>query len=387
MENPCQAEPAGIYVHIPFCVWKCPYCDFYSITDMSLKEAFLGALLDEMQIGKETGFFQKTRFSYDTLYIGGGTPSVLDAEQISRIIEAACRSFQILSDAEITIEVNPGTVTPEQLRGYRHAGVNRINIGVQSFQDANLKFLGRIHSAQNAHLAIRQARDAGFENLGLDLIYGIPGQSEKSWLADLHRAVAYRPEHLSCYMLTFESGTQMDDDRKKGRFCPADEALTARLFETTISFLEDHGYAQYEISNFARSVSKRSRHNQKYWTDAPYRGLGPSAHSFAAPERCWNCRSVKKYMETLSAGKLPIEKKETLTREQRILETIYAGLRKTDGIDIDNFNKRFSANFEKMFGEAITPLEKEGLIQRTQNRCLLSRRGMLFLDSIASILV
>jgi len=188
---------AGLYIHIPFCLKKCPYCDFYSITDTSLQPAFMDALASEMRMTRGG------TLPFDTLYMGGGTPSVLDVKAVGRIIKAARQSYEILSDAEITLEVNPGTVTPEQLSMYRCFGVNRINIGVQSFDPDHLCFLGRIHSSRDADLAVQWAQKAGYKNIGFDLIYGIPGQTKKSWLLDLQLAVEFEPQHLSCYMLSF----------------------------------------------------------------------------------------------------------------------------------------------------------------------------------------
>ena len=372
---------ASIYVHIPFCIKKCPYCDFYSITDQSLKQQFVEALIMEMQMVSSHPFL------FDTLYFGGGTPSVLKPENIGRIIENAYGLFNISTDTEITIEVNPGTVTPEKLKGYQSVGINRINIGVQSFNDEFLDFLGRIHSSNDAYLTIRGARKADFDNIGIDLIYGIPGQTKKTWLSDLQRAVEFEPEHLSCYMLTYEKGTPLDRERRQGKFKPASGSLLAELFETTMEYLAAHGYVQYEISNFAKNASRISRHNFKYWSFSPYLGFGPSAHSFIEPRRYWNCRSVKKYMESIKEGRLPVEEKEILSKEQRMMEMIYLGLRKTDGIDIDAIDENLGINFRRMFAEKIKQLEEDGYILSIQpkNRCALSRKGMLFLDSIASM--
>lgn len=376
-----QSQPAGLYVHIPFCIKKCPYCDFYSITDLSLKETFIGALMQEMHMNCNVSL------KFDTLYIGGGTPSVFGAKQVDAIIEKAYRLFKILPDTEITIEINPGTVKLDKLKGYKSSGINRINIGVQSFQDKNLSFLGRIHSSIDAKLAIKWARKAGFDNIGLDLIYGIPGQSEKTWLLDLKKAVEFGPEHLSCYMLTYEQGTPLDKERQKGDLNPMDDSLVCNLFETTIEFLSTCGYTQYEISNFAQSSSNKSRHNWKYWSFIPYMGFGPSAHSFLESERCWNCRSVKRYIKDLNMGKMPVEEREVLSKEQRMIEAICVGLRKTEGIDIDIFNKKFGVSFNRIFGEIINNLKEKGYIQFAQNRCSLSIKGMLFLDSITSMFV
>ncbi|MCP4688387.1 MAG: coproporphyrinogen III oxidase family protein, partial [Desulfobacterales bacterium] len=235
-------------------------------------------------------------FRFDSLYIGGGTPTVLDPRMIDRIIDSAHHRYTILPGAEITMEANPGAVDAAGLRAYRAAGVNRINIGVQSFHEENLRFLGRIHSSGDARLAMEWAGKAGFDNLGIDLIYGLPDQTKDAWLVDLRNAVLGSPAHLSCYMLTYESGVPMDRDRRMGKFTPLAESPSAELFTTTIEFLEARGYAQYEISNFARSRELRSRHNQKYWTHAPYLGFGPSAHAFIPPERRWNRAGVREYI-------------------------------------------------------------------------------------------
>jgi len=368
-------------MHIPFCVKKCPYCDFYSITDAALKKSFVSALIKEISMaGRNSPVF-------NTLYIGGGTPSVLSENSISRIVEAAYDSFNILPHTEITIEVNPGTVKPEKLKEYKGAGVNRISIGVQSFQKSNLNFLGRIHTVEDADLAIKWARDAGFENIGMDLIYGIPGQTRKSWLYDLEQAISYESEHLSCYMLTYESGTPMKKDLEKGSFKPLDEKTAGELFTATVEFLAGKGYAQYEISNFARAKNLRSRHNQKYWSFAPYIGLGPSAHSFIETRRCWNKASVTAYIKDLEEGRPPIDGQEVLSREQMMMESIFLGLRKADGIDVSEFNSRFDEDFFKILGKPIGDFEKKGLVVTNRKSCALTLKGVLFLDSITSMLV
>jgi len=386
-----DAQPAGLYIHIPFCLRKCPYCDFYSITDASFHRAFLDALSTEMRLNRGIDLV------FDTLYIGGGTPSVFDEKSIHQMVETARRSFKILPGAETTLEVNPGTVSLEKLKGYRRAGVNRINIGVQSFNSTNLAFLGRIHSNQDADLAIRWARSAGFNNIGLDLIYGIPDQTPALWLKDLKAAIEFEPQHLSCYILSFEPGTPMDRDRKKGRFEPMSEDRICDLFETTEKFLTDHSYVQYEISNFARESigesdlwiagDNRSRHNTKYWTFTPYLGLGPSAHSFIEPERFWNHADVGKYIQGLAQGKLPLAEKESLTLDQLMTEAVYLGLRQTRGISVDAFYEKFGVNFPGTFGEIIADLEEKGLMECSHGRCALTSKGMLVLDSIAALFI
>jgi len=378
--NSPDSKSGGIYIHIPFCIRKCDYCDFYSITDFSLIPDFVSALIREMGM-----MSFHADFPCDTLYLGGGTPSVLKPEQIRRILEAAFEYFDLRSQAEITLEANPGTLSPESLREFRNMGINRLNIGVQSFSDENLAFLGRIHTAQDAALALKSAEKAGFDNMGLDLIYALPGQSEKDWRADMEQALAFAPAHLSCYMLTYESGTRLTQKMEKGIFSPLEEESSGNLFEFTVNFLESKGYAQYEISNFARSPELQSLHNRKYWSFAPYIGLGPAAHSFLPPQRRWNCRSVTAYIDLLKQNILPEAGKEFLTSEQQMLEAVYLGLRKKEGILIREFEKRFAVCFDDLFGELRKELKKKGFLETDAARCALSVPGMRFLDSITSL--
>jgi oxygen-independent coproporphyrinogen-3 oxidase len=353
-----------------------------------MQSAFMDALFDEMHLRRSEAWV------FDTIYIGGGTPSLLDAKAIDQILENAHQSYQIFAEPEITLEINPGTVASEQLKGYKHAGVNRINIGVQSFDPAGLGFLGRTHSVDAADRTIKWSHKAGFEKMGLDLIYGIPEQTKQSWLSDLQRAVAFEPQHISCYMLTYEPGTPLDKDRRKKRFIPLSDDMICELYEATITFLSSCGYAQYEISNFAHTGSgkiqsfnpehNQSKHNQKYWSFVPYIGLGPSAHSFIEPQRFWNHSSVKKYIEDLATNRLPLKGKETLNQEQLIMEAIYLGLRQTKGISVDFFEQKFGQGFNAMFGGVVKDLEEKGLIKFSQNSWALTLKGMLLLDSVVA---
>jgi oxygen-independent coproporphyrinogen-3 oxidase len=334
----------------------------------------------------------KAPLLFDTLYLGGGTPSLLKAEVIDFIIETARNRFKFLKAAEITVEVNPGTVTFDQLKTYHRAGVNRINIGVQSFDQSNLDFLGRIHTVDDAIYILNASRKAGFENIGLDLIYGIPGQTLTSWLADLVKAVEFAPEHLACYMLTYEPKTPLSIARGKGEFNPLSEKIVVDLFETTHAFLTTNGYEQYEISNFSKKAIestglRRSRHNQKYWSGIPYLGLGPSAHSFFSSKRQWNHRSVRRYINDLNNGVLPIMGQEVLTRSQRMIEAFYLGLRQKNGITFESFNQAFGVDFEQVFRDVIPDLEEKELIEADQHHLSLSQKGLLFLDSITEMFI
>jgi oxygen-independent coproporphyrinogen-3 oxidase len=383
--NLSHNQNAGLYIHIPFCVRKCPYCDFYSVTDLALKPRFLKALIAETEMVAAEGL------DFDTLYIGGGTPSVYGYNDIGQIIAAISRNFDLRPDAEINIEVNPGTVSIKQLKGYREAGINRINIGVQSFYQKNLDFLGRIHSADEARNTVTEAQRAGFKNIGLDLIYGLPDQSKPDWLADLKQAVEFDTDHLSCYMLTYEKGTPLYSGLKGGQVQPLADDNVRTLFETTIEYLEDHKYLQYEISNFARigndGKPRVSRHNMKYWTRVPFMGLGPSAHSFVEPQRYWNVSRVSSYIAAIESGRLPVAEKEVLSKQQQMIEAIYLGLRMTAGIDLGGFKAKYGIDFMKAFKAVITDLAEGKYIEVQNNRCALTRRGRAFLDSITTMFV
>ncbi len=385
MNIPTQSDKAGLYVHIPFCVRKCPYCDFYSTTDLSLKSRFLKALFAEMEMVSAEGL------CFDTLYIGGGTPSVFEYDNVSQIVAAAHHHFDFQPFSEITIEVNPGTVSIEQLMGYQESGINRINIGVQSFDQKNLDFLGRIHTATEARNAMTHARRAGFKNIGLDLIYGLPDHSQTDWLEDLKQAVECDPTHLSCYMLTYEDGTPAYCDLQAGRIQALADDNVRRLFETTITYLQDHGYTQYEISNFARvgkdGKPQVSQHNLKYWTLVPYVGLGPSAHSFVEAQRCWNVSNVDDYIASIESGRMPIAEKERLSGGQQLIEAIYLGLRMTAGIDLIGFKAKYGLDFTKVFKEVLSDLEGQHYIEVKNNRCALTLQGRALLDSITSMFI
>lgn len=374
---------AGIYIHIPFCIQKCLYCDFYSITDLSMRDAFVEALFREIAATKSSLFF-------DSLYIGGGTPSILPPDQIGRIIDRMDGQFHIEASAEITLEVNPGTVTAESLKSYREMGVTRLNIGVQSFQDSVLKWLGRPHSAGMAKDAVSWARSAGFQQIGMDLIYGVPGQSRQAWLADLRQAISFHPEHLSCYMLTCEPGTPLERMRRRREFEAMADGDILDLFETTVSELSGQGYTFYEISNFARkngnsADANRSRHNQKYWTDAPYLGFGPAAHSYLSPVRYRNHRDIAAYTADLTSGALPVAEKEILTMEQQLMEIVFLGLRTAEGISIRRFEEKSGRQFRPLFQEILTDPELTDLITLTPERCALTLQGMMVLDAIAGL--
>jgi putative oxygen-independent coproporphyrinogen III oxidase len=371
----------GIYIHIPFCQSKCPYCDFYSVTDLSRIPDYLTALQAEMRMTADSG----TRA--DTLYIGGGTPSVLTPGQMGQIVDWAAAYFNLTPTAEMTLEINPATATARDLQDYAAFGFNRLNIGVQSFSDRNLSFLGRRHNADQALAAIKAGMDAGFSNIGFDLMFGLPEQTAGAWKNDLLQAIRLAPKHLSCYLLSYESHTPLHADLQAGRFMPLSDFHSADLFRMAHDFLGAAGYEHYEVSNYARGSRWRSNHNQKYWNFAPYIGLGPSAHGCCLPRRWWNHRSLDSYLEAISKGLTPRADEETLSDEQQLIEALYLGLRQFDGIDFIAFQSRFHIDFKLYFHTALDRFSAEGWLEMDNRRCRLSVEGMLFLDRIVDELV
>lgn len=376
-----SAPIVGIYIHIPFCQSKCPYCDFYSITDLRLIPEYLAALQKEMKMTGSGGIHA------DTLYIGGGTPSILTPRQMGSIVDWAAAYFNLNPTAEMTLEVNPATATARDLQDYAAFGFNRLNIGVQSFNDQNLAFLGRRHNAEQALAAVEAGFEAGFTNIGFDLMFGLPEQTPSSWKNDLMQAIRLAPKHLSCYLLSYEPHTQMHMDLQAGKFTELSDLRAADLFRMTHDFLGVGGYEHYEVSNFSRGSGWRSKHNQKYWNLQPYIGLGPSAHGCQLPLRWWNHRTIDRYMEALKQNRLPRAEEEHLTLEQLMIEALYLGLRQSDGLILEQFQARFHTDFKLYFSTALDRFEAEGWLDMDDTRCRLTLEGMLFLDRIVDELV
>jgi len=369
----------GLYIHIPFCLSKCPYCDFYSSTSISAVPDFLDALCKEMEM-------YCNRFnSFDTVYIGGGTPSLLSPQQLESILTRVRENFNLLSNSEITIETNPADLNRSFLVSVRESGINRINIGVQSFNEKVLDFLGRRHSAKQAISSVEDSRKAGFHNIGLDLIYGVPGQDIESWLDTLKQAVAFSPEHISCYQLTLEAKTPLGIRYQAGEFPIPGEELQHEFFIKTSQFLEGAGYLHYEVSNFARGKEHTSRHNQKYWDHSPYLGLGPAAHSFQCNQRWWNHRSLDQYLAAINTGNLPVEETETLTVEQLRLEALYLGLRTRKGISLRDFKRQYHYDLFTEKKEILSKLEEEGFVSIQDGTLYPTQIGLAVADSLGLI--
>jgi oxygen-independent coproporphyrinogen-3 oxidase len=385
--NPIPANPApGLYVHVPFCVRKCPYCDFYSVapgaTADASAEASTAAACDSTirswlnALTAEIELYSSTFPAFDTLYIGGGTPSLLDERQITDLIRRLKAGFAFVEDTEITIEANPDDIDPPRLAAYRELGINRLSLGVQSFEDAELQFLRRRHDAAGAEAALSHMRDAGFANIGIDLIYGFQGQSLASWERTLRRALEFTPEHLSCYQMTIEPPTEFGRMLEAGSITAVDEESQRDFFMATSELLGARGYIHYEISNFAREEQFISRHNHKYWRHVPYLGLGPSAHSFQKGTRWWNVRSVRGYCEALENGKSPVQNSELLTVDELALETLYLGFRTSDGVALDDLRR-----YRRWEG-ALETLQRESLVTVERGRAVPTLKGFLVADRL-----
>jgi oxygen-independent coproporphyrinogen-3 oxidase len=368
----------GLYVHIPFCLSKCRYCGFYSLPELAYLPAFLTALGEEIRLTRRDGA------TFDTIYIGGGTPSVLSAQQLRGILAALAAAFTVAPGAEITLEANPADLNAGLLAALREAGVNRINLGVQALDDRLLAFLGRRHDRARSLSALAAVRAAGFARIGIDLIYGIPGQSLATWKATLGEAIAQEPGHLSCYQLTAEPETPLEKQCRRGELSLPDEALQASFFHETSAMLEASGYIHYEVSNFARP-GQESRHNRKYWNHTAYLGFGPSAHSFSGRERRWNHRSLETYLRELEAGRLPLESSEQLSDAELRLEALFLGLRTRRGIELGGFKRRYGQDLAAEKEKMLTHLEREGLVEIREGFLRPTRAGLAVADSLALI--
>jgi oxygen-independent coproporphyrinogen-3 oxidase len=370
MNDGDQEGKPGLYIHVPFCKTKCPYCDFFSITDLGPVARWSEALEREMDAYGDL-------FSwFDSVYIGGGTPSVLDGRTISRLMDSVRDRWPLSPGAEVTLEVNPDDVTEEKLCVYRSAGINRLSVGIQSFDDGELVFLKRRHTAEGAKRALGLVQSCGFDNFGIDLMYGLKDQTRKIWLDTLEKALAFGPAHLSCYQLTLEGATPFTRLKEQGMLAPLTEEAGRRFFLDTSRFLTGRGFIHYEISNFAQGAEHMSRHNLKYWNHSPYLGLGPGAHSFLGGRRWWNYRSVERYCASLDAGLAPLEGFEALSPEQVRLERVYFGFRTREGLDAADLGPHNLAS--KTFGD----LKRLRLVKVKGTRITPTTKGFLLADRL-----
>ncbi len=372
---------AGVYVHIPFCKCFCCYCDFYSITDNSVSEALVQALITEMSL--------RSRYLEDeeveTVYFGGGTPSLLPVAWVNSIIEAIRAGFKVSDDPEITLEVNPDDVSEGYFASLKKAGVNRISLGVQSWDDKRLRFLGRRHSAEQSAQALDLCFREGISYVSTDLIYGIPGMTTADLREDLEKTFAFPVTHLSAYHLTIEEGTRFGKIKNEGKLKEADEETSTDQFTVLGKICQENGFIHYEISNFARE-GFISRHNSSYWRQIPYLGLGPSAHSFDRRSRQWNISDVKKYIKSINNGEVPFEREE-LDRLTIFNEYVMTSLRTMWGIDLDHVEKFYDKELHdylvNLSGKYIT----YGLMKREKNTLALTDQGKMISDNIIAELL
>ena len=372
----------SLYIHFPFCLRKCFYCDFNSLAGSSIMPAeYAAAVVKEMALRAGQLAAPVTA---PTLYFGGGTPSLMAPGDVGRIIDAASH-YGLAEDAEITIEANPGTLTAAKLAGYRAAGVNRLSLGVQSFDDSFLEQLGRIHTAREAQAAFALARKEGFSNIGIDLIHSLPGETPAAWLDDLARAVSLGPEHVSAYGLSIEEGTPFHDLERDGRLSLPDDEEGAQMFRQTAEFLQSKGYEHYEISNFALP-GRRSLHNQVYWQRGNYLGFGAGAHSYLRSPgfgvRWRNSFSPDVYLQAISRATLPEEELTPLSGRDAMAEFLFLGLRMLEGVELELFRQEFGVALEDAYPGVLPEFLEDGLLECRTGRLRLTGRGLVFANQV-----
>lgn len=369
----------GLYLHFPFCISKCPYCDFnsYQLKEENQISSYISAFYQEI-----TTYSKKIEKSkVKTIYLGGGTPTILSGVQISNILEFCKSKFTIDKDAEITIEANPGTLDGKKLKLLIESGINRLSLGAQSFNNLFLKKLGRIHNTQDIIDSYYLARKEGFNNINIDIMFALPDQTTEDLQITLKKAVSLKPDHLSLYNLTIKSGTEYYKKYKKGKLKLPNEDEEYDMYNWAINFLEENGFEHYEISNFARPY-KRSMHNLIYWQNKPYLGIGAGAYSFIKGYRYMNYENPARYTKEIMSGKLPIDNGEKLSLRKRMVETIILGLRTKDGVGYKKFKVRFGVNLNDIFSEQVIKSVNLGLLQKDDYRIKLTRKGIFLANTV-----
>ena len=368
---------AGLYIHIPFCESKCIYCDFYSMANNNhLIDRYIDALLVEAAQRKN----ELNSETITTVYLGGGTPSLLSTTQLSKLVNGLKKVFVFSELEEFTIEVNPDDVTPEYIHQAKSLGINRVSMGVQSFSDEDLRFMNRRHTAKQATDAIHIIKKAGIDNISIDLIYGIPGQNIEIWKNNVDTAISLSVQHISAYTLMYEEGTRLSVMRSLGKITEVDDDVVAAMYDYLVAQLKSNGYTHYEISNFALP-GFHSRHNSSYWNLTPYLGLGVAAHSFDGTVRRYNPSNLKKYLDALGEGKLCVEV-EKITQAEKYDEYEMLRLRTADGIDADALMHRFGEEYYQFFIEKAKPLVSEGSLINENGRYYIPENHIMISDNI-----
>jgi oxygen-independent coproporphyrinogen-3 oxidase len=376
-QNEHNSENVGIYLHFPYCVHKCSYCDFYSIEKLNSRKLFAETAAKEIKLRTSQ---RNRKLKADTIFFGGGTPSLLKPEQLANIYTALDENYNLSELKEWTMECNPGTIDSKYLEDYKSFGVNRISFGVQSFNESELKFLERIHDEKQIYKAIDKARNAGFDNISLDLIYAIPGQTQESWNETLQKALSLRTDHISAYSLIYEPETPLYTIYERGELNVHSEESDEDFYRTAVEAFHKEGYEHYEISNFAKK-GKKCLHNLKYWRSENYDAYGPSAHGLFNGHRYWNFRDLNKYFELLDKDILPIENSEILTEEQQMNEFLYLELR-SEGLRFDVFSEKFGFDLLHSSQNYMKNLIQAGYAEFNNSILRLTWRGYFISDKI-----
>lgn len=384
---------AGIYIHIPFCKQRCIYCDFYSTTSQEKENRYIEAVCTELELRK-----QSLPDPVHTIYIGGGTPSLLNPASVKQLKDCMNRNYRVMPDLEFTVEANPDNISPEWLEAMSRIGVNRISMGVQTFHDGHLKLLRRRHNSERAIQAVHLCQKHGFRNISIDLIYGLPEQTLEEWKADVAQAIALNVQHLSAYALIYEENTALWRMREQNKVQEADEELSLSMFEYLITELKNNGFEHYEISNFGLP-GFHSRHNSSYWNDTPYLGCGASAHSFIGMERMYNTANIDQYIKDITRCReknLPYNEVchcEVLDRYEHYNDRIITSLRTAAGLDLEKLEQDFGTELKNYCLKMAAPHLKENTLQITEENghpqgvLKLSHRGLFLSDGIMSDLL
>lgn len=375
-------QHAGLYIHAPFCTSICPYCDFaVTIAGEDRRREWTESVVAEARLYAHLGLV------FDTVYLGGGTPSAMAEEQLAAVLEGVRRELRVTDDARLHLEANPEHVSPSSVAAWRALGVRFLSLGVQSFDGCTLAFLGRAHTAAVARSALETAVDGGFDTVSADLMYGIPGRPSGAWRSDLDTAVGSGVHHLSCYQLTIHDRTVFGRRRRAGLLDELDEPAQAELFFVTFDTLARAGFSAYEVSNFAAGDEHRSRHNLKYWTGAPYLGLGPSAHSFVSGRRWWNRSKLRLWRSALAGGRSPVAGEEALSSEQRVLEAVVLGLRTVEGVDLRELEARFGVDLVDANRATFDRFAVSGHVEWDGRRLRPTVSGLAIADTLARSIV
>jgi putative oxygen-independent coproporphyrinogen III oxidase len=382
----------GLYIHVPFCSAICNYCNFNrGLFDADLKARYVDALVADIGRGGAgdaagAAVDGPSGAAADTIFFGGGTPSLLEPGEIARIIAACGEAFDVARDPEVTLEANPESVTTERLAGYRDAGVTRVSFGVQSFREEELRRLSRLHSAERARAAIASARSAGFDNVSLDLMMWLPGQRVADWLQSVDEAIAVAPDHVSLYMLELYPNAPLRDEMARGRWTQAPDEDAEAMYLTAMDRFDAAGFEQYEISNVARP-GRRSRHNLKYWTDGEWIGFGCGAHSTRGGVRSRNVAAADEYVQRVARGEPTAVEARRLSREEHLGDALFTALRLNDGVDLEAVGRRYDVDVWQRYGPELAPFIDAGCLEHDGSRLRLTRRGMLLANEVMTIFV